>query len=184
SLTRIAQWQSGEQVRPGASSIPMATLALRISTMVALGHLSPSRAPDSHVCTLGQLPNLLRCRDLLPGANYGTHALQQNTALLDHLVCTRKHQRRDRDFECPGSLKVDDQLELGRLLDWQFGRIGTIENLTDKSRYLAMHANVIDAVGHKPAGFNIGFEGEHGRYMLRDRERSNMRCALREMSAR
>jgi hypothetical protein len=40
-----------------------------------------------------------------------------SAALLDHLVGEVEHIRRNREAERLGSLEVDDQLELGRLLD-------------------------------------------------------------------
>ena len=46
--------------------------------------------------------------------------------LLDHLVCPLKERRRDRQAEGFGGLEVDDQLELGGLLDGQVGRLGAL----------------------------------------------------------
>jgi len=49
--------------------------------------------------------------------------------LFDYLVGPRKDRRRDHDAECLGGLQVNDQLECGRLLDRQIGRLGTAEDL-------------------------------------------------------
>jgi hypothetical protein len=38
--------------------------------------------------------------------------------LLDHLVCSRQHRRRDRQAERLRGLEVEHQVELRRLLDW------------------------------------------------------------------
>ena len=41
---------------------------------------------------------------------------------LDHLVCSKQERCRDREAGGPGGLEVDDQFELGRLLDGQITR--------------------------------------------------------------
>src|SRR5579883_1747834 len=104
------------------------------------------------------------------------------TSSLDHLVGPA--EQRNRDFEAEGlrGLDVDHQLECCRLLDRNVSRPCPTENLANKGYYLAMHGNVIDAVGHKPSSFNIALEGEHGGQTLLDRERRNMRRALSEMT--
>jgi hypothetical protein len=51
-----------------------------------------------------------------------THALQQKGLLIDHLVGARKHGPGNGKAERFGSLEVDYQFELGRLLDREFGR--------------------------------------------------------------
>jgi hypothetical protein len=50
---------------------------------------------------------------LLPGKSLG--------GLLDHIVRDGEHARRHVDAECPRRLKVDDELEFGRLHDRQVG---------------------------------------------------------------
>ena len=44
---------------------------------------------------------------------------QGQHALLDHLVCPEQDGLRDREAKGLGALEVDDQLELGWLLDWK-----------------------------------------------------------------
>jgi len=46
---------------------------------------------------------------------------------LDHLVGTRKQRRRHGHAERFGSLEANDQLELGRLLYWQFAKVGAFK---------------------------------------------------------
>ena len=41
--------------------------------------------------------------------------------LFDHLVCLGQQHRRHIDAECLGSLEIDNQFKLGRLLDRQLG---------------------------------------------------------------
>jgi hypothetical protein len=59
-----------------------------------------------------------------------THALQQAT-LFDHLVGASEQRRWYGQAKRFGSLHVDHQLEFGRLLYWQIGRLGAFEDLID-----------------------------------------------------
>jgi hypothetical protein len=47
------------------------------------------------------------------------------------VVRALKDRRRDGETERLGDLEVDHQLELGRLLDGQIGRLGAFEDLVD-----------------------------------------------------
>ena len=51
----------------------------------------------------------------------------------------RRGRERERHVEAErlGGLEVDHQLEFGRLLDWQIGRLGTLQNLINQKRTLA-----------------------------------------------
>ena len=49
--------------------------------------------------------------------------------LLDNLVCLQQEGLRNRDAESLGSLEVDHQLELRRLLDGEIGGLGPLEDL-------------------------------------------------------
>ena len=51
-----------------------------------------------------------------------THALQQKGLLFDQLVGARKHGPGNGEAKRFGSLEVDYQFELGRLLDRELGR--------------------------------------------------------------
>src|SRR5215831_17247990 len=51
-----------------------------------------------------------------------------NSVLLNHLVCTTEQRKRKRDAERPSSLEIDDQLDLGDLLDRQVGRLLSLEH--------------------------------------------------------
>src|SRR6266404_6480714 len=48
--------------------------------------------------------------------------------LFDHLVCNGEHARRNGQAKRLGGFKINHQLELGRLQDWQVGRLLSLEN--------------------------------------------------------
>jgi hypothetical protein len=54
--------------------------------------------------------------------------------LLDDLIRQRQQGRRDREAERLGRLEVDDQLELGRLLDGEIAGFGAFQNLVHMGR--------------------------------------------------
>ena len=56
------------------------------------------------------------------------NALQQTASLFDHLVSGREQLVRHGEADGPGSLGVDDQLELGRLYDRQVRRLRALED--------------------------------------------------------
>src|SRR3981081_4267341 len=49
--------------------------------------------------------------------------------LLDHLIRSSQHRRRDRHTKGLGRLEIDHELELRRLLDGQVGGLGALEDL-------------------------------------------------------
>jgi len=49
----------------------------------------------------------------------------------------RQHVRRNRHADLLRGLKIDDQLELRWLLDWNVGRFRSLENLVDEARGVA-----------------------------------------------
>src|SRR5215467_8730420 len=53
---------------------------------------------------------------------------------LDYFICPREKRRWNRQAERFGSLEVDHQLQLRRLLHGQVGGFQTLENLVDVSR--------------------------------------------------
>ncbi len=53
------------------------------------------------------------------------------SASLKHLISPQQQRRRDREAEGSRGLEVDDQFELGRLLDGEVGRLCAFQNLID-----------------------------------------------------
>jgi hypothetical protein len=53
---------------------------------------------------------------------------QDRPSLLDYLICPRQHRRRDRQADHLGSLEVDHEFKLPRLLDGKIGRFGALED--------------------------------------------------------
>jgi hypothetical protein len=51
-------------------------------------------------------------------AHLQTHAVQQTVGLLNHLVSTAEQRKLDVQPKRSGCLEVDDQFNLGSLLDW------------------------------------------------------------------
>src|SRR5262245_40555930 len=64
---------------------------------------------------------------LLLLARLSCASAQNRKASLDHLVRPPQQRRRDRQAERLGGLEVDDQLELGGLLDGEFGWVRPFE---------------------------------------------------------
>ena len=56
---------------------------------------------------------------------------QTSAALFDHLVSGRVRRRRHGEAERLGGLEVDYQLEFGRLLHGEIGRLRALKNLVD-----------------------------------------------------
>src|SRR5262249_23556388 len=68
---------------------------------------------------------------------------------LNYLIRPRQQRRRDGQAEGLGGLEVDDQLELGGLLDGEVGGLGTLEDLVDKRCGAAIQTGCTVPVGHE-----------------------------------
>src|SRR5215468_4155752 len=78
---------------------------------------------------------------------------RHRTALFDHLVRARLHRRRHANAERLGGFEIDDQFKLGRLQDWQFGRIFTLENPARINARQAVAVQKVRSVAHQTAGY-------------------------------
>ena len=77
-----------------------------------------------------------------------THAPLQIISLFDHLVGGGKQRLRNAQAEGFGGLWVDDEIEFGRLLYGQVGRLIAFENLAHIDADLAQRVRETDVVAH------------------------------------
>src|SRR5260370_25134675 len=78
--------------------------------------------------------------------------------LLDHLIRPLQERRRDRQAEGLGGLEVDDQLELGGLLDREVGGSGPLEDLVNVLGGATIQVQHISAIGYEASRIHIGSE--------------------------
>src|ERR1035437_4251760 len=79
--------------------------------------------------------------------------LRHRAASFDHLVGASEQRRRHGEAERPGSLEIDHQLVFGRLLDWEFPRLGSLENTISVNCCLAILIGKVYAIGDQTAAF-------------------------------
>src|SRR5215467_8542598 len=90
----------------------------------------------------------------MTGCGHALAALVERGSL-DHLICPTQHGRRDSQPECLGGFQVDDQLELGRLLDGQIGRLGALEDPVHEDRGASLQVKIVCAIDDESAGFPV-----------------------------
>jgi hypothetical protein len=59
----------------------------------------------------------------------------------DHLIRPREQRRRDREVEGLGGLQIDDQLELGWLIDGEIARFGSFQDPIHKHSSAALRVS-------------------------------------------
>src|SRR5262249_8669416 len=78
---------------------------------------------------------------------------QQHSCSFDHLVGAGEQRRRHCEAKHPGCLRVNYQLELGRLHDRQLGRLRAFEDAAGVDPELTKGTRKARSVAKKPAGF-------------------------------
>src|ERR1700676_2454261 len=84
---------------------------------------------------------------------------RSKASLLDKFVGARKQPNRDVQAERFGSLQIDYQLELRRLLDRKIARLFALENAINVPRCALVKIEILDAVGCQPAADRVITEG-------------------------
>src|SRR5688572_12150357 len=74
---------------------------------------------------------------------------------LDDLDCAQEQRGRHAHAEHPRGLDVDNEIELGRLLNWQICRLRTLEYALDLQGRAAMQLAQLVRVGHEPSPTRI-----------------------------
>src|SRR6202011_179735 len=100
--------------------------------------------------------------------------------LFDHLVGAAEQCERERKTEHLCGFHVDDQLDVHRLLDWEVGRLFTIENPARVDAHLAIGIPQTGSVAHKTARGSVIAECiNRGDRMVR-RQRDQLRASAIE----
>ena len=74
---------------------------------------------------------------------------------VDDLVCSQQHRWRDGEAERLRGPDVYDELELGRLLDWEVGRFGALEDLVGVAGGAAIGVRIAHTLGHDAACYHV-----------------------------
>jgi hypothetical protein len=75
------------------------------------------------------------------------------SSLFDDLVGAGKDRLRHGKTECLRGFHVDHQLEAGRLIYRQIGRLGTVEDLSDINAELSIENRAARPIAQQAAGF-------------------------------
>jgi hypothetical protein len=99
---------------------------------------------------------------------------------LDDLVGAGEDRRRDRQPERLRGVEIDDQLEGGRLLDRQVGRLGAAEGPADVTANLAVDASEARPVADQATDLNELAEIVYRRNGITRRRRRELVAMARE----
>src|SRR5215510_7636420 len=95
---------------------------------------------------------------------------------LNHLIRPRQQRWWDRQAESLGSLEVDDELELRRLLDRQVGGFRALEDLVHIGGDAPEHVGEKWRIGHQPPGQHVFLPEVKRRKPTLSSERHNLRA--------
>jgi hypothetical protein len=84
-----------------------------------------------------------------------TPLLRHSVCSPDHFIRARQHVRRNCQADLLCSFQIDDELELGRLLDGQISGLCAFQNLVYIGCGAPVHVENISAIVHEAAGFRI-----------------------------
>src|SRR5829696_6566069 len=112
------------------------------------------RCPTSRGCTM------------TPSAR--SSMMRENGSSLDHLVGAGEESGWDRDVDGAGSLHVDYELELRRLLNRQVSRLLTPQNAIGKGGEARIGSALVRAVARKTTRLAVLTPAEHRRSSLRE----------------
>src|SRR6516164_4458829 len=80
---------------------------------------------------------------------------EQHSCSLDHLVGKNEHAGRNSEAERLGGGQVDDEIELGRLLDRDVARLCSAQNLVDVVGSAPELVRQAWSVGHQPSSLDV-----------------------------
>src|SRR5262249_47401856 len=95
-----------------------------------------------------------RAVDLTPYSDRTMCKTRTLASLFDHLVGEREQLGRNVEAQHLGGLEIDDQLELGRLLDGEVGGLGAFQYLVHVLRSASIDLPAFRSVGHQSAGLD------------------------------
>src|SRR5215813_10606127 len=99
-----------------------------------------------------------------------THAAQQKDSLFDNQVSAAKQRKRYGKAEGLGGFQIDDQLDLGGLLNWKIGRLLPLENSAGVYAEQTVRLLEIGSVAHETAGDRKLAERIYGWYCMAGRQ--------------
>ena len=98
------------------------------------------------------LPITGRQQAAKPAVGAPVHGLvRRHIESFDHVVGSQQNGFWNRDAECSGTLEIDHQLKLGRLLDGQVTWFRTLEYLGDVSGCTSIQVTEVRAIGYQCA---------------------------------